>query len=442
MRPRPPSKSMSTSRESISCASPFELLLHFNQLDCLFARPLNHEGPRVAELVRLLEKFHSFASQLGGPGIQISYAECKMIREMPACAHQRRIVLIHVRGKSDVVKRYCGCGTTRGAFSFQRRPTRLRTRYFAIGLGVLRSPPALRRVEVLLIPELVAIGIFPVHVHVIEALRRHVALVLNGCAIKGLKVCKTGSARGLYPLRLGLFKLRLGSPERPSGSRQSIAAHENSRPVLAGVERQQRHARLLIARHVLTHVHHVPAKMPDGRLRRYWRWCVHLIEQDVDLSGLQGREASPGRFRSAGKRFYVEIDCRVRVHRVQVKMMEPWRGQSLAIVLSLDHGREGHSGNRRQKDRCEFHRIFSLRNQAFKNARISATVWSGVVSCKECPPGRPLPVAFAARSFQVARTSYILPMAPLAAQRASSGHSTLRVKSASSCSRSMDAAAR
>jgi len=67
-----------------------------DQLQRFAARPLDHHGAGVAELVGLFEKRDALAPQLGDPGVEIPNAERDVVVHVPARARERPVALTHV----------------------------------------------------------------------------------------------------------------------------------------------------------------------------------------------------------------------------------------------------------------------------------------------------------------------------------------------------------
>ena len=99
--------------------------------------------------------------------------------------------------------------------------------------------PRHRRVEVLLVPELRAERIVLVHVHVVEALGRMVAGVLDQGVVRTLHVAEAAAASRLDAGGLGLGDLRLRSARHAARARPGVAADEDRAALVRGVERQE-----------------------------------------------------------------------------------------------------------------------------------------------------------------------------------------------------------
>src|SRR5579864_4084550 len=129
-----------------------------------------------------------------------------------------------------------------------------------------------------LVPENGAKRIFLVHVHMVEPLRRHVALVFHNGAIGTLHISETCAPSGLYAIRLGIGYLRLCPAKRSFRARPAVATDPYLAALGCRVKRQQGNAIPLIRSEVLTHVHTVPAEVPDRRLGFGWSGRVDLGE--------------------------------------------------------------------------------------------------------------------------------------------------------------------
>src|SRR5579883_1390702 len=162
---------------------PKKLLFYFHKLDGFAAGAFDHDGARVAELIRFgLQEFDILALELDDPGIEIGNAETDVIVELAAGGSERLLALIDVPVERNVVEENaCARGAIHAVLSERGEALIGRARDFAIGFGVLRSAAASggARVQMFLIPELSAEGIVLVHVDVVESLDRHVALVFD-----------------------------------------------------------------------------------------------------------------------------------------------------------------------------------------------------------------------------------------------------------------------
>lgn len=109
----------------------------------------------------------------------------------------------------------------------------------------------------------------------------------------------------------------------------------------------------------------MPAEVPNRCLRIGGRRLADFCEQNVHFARLQGRKARESRFRCAGKLLRIKINCGVRVHRIEMKVMKPRRRQRIgfAICLSIARGREYRGKNGSQKENTDFQSvtIFSIR---------------------------------------------------------------------------------
>src|ERR1700680_3159171 len=146
-----------------------------------------------------------------------------MIRQVAPRAHERSLALPCVPLHRDVVKGDAARGLPAGPFYFKRRPTPLAAFYFAAGFGGERAAAVWPGIEMFLVPEHGAKRIFLVHVHVVESLRRHIALVFHDGAIGALHIREPRAAGRLYAIRLGIGNLRRGPAKRSSGARPSVA---------------------------------------------------------------------------------------------------------------------------------------------------------------------------------------------------------------------------
>src|SRR5260370_24825401 len=98
----------------------------------------------------------------------------------------------------------------------------------SVGVGRLSGSGLVHwRVEMLLIPELCAVRVFLVHVHVVEALHRHVSLVFHNGPVGTLQIRKASPSAWLDAFGLGFSDLRLAQPQDPSRAGPGIVSHNN-----------------------------------------------------------------------------------------------------------------------------------------------------------------------------------------------------------------------
>ena len=120
-----------------------------------------------------------------------------------------------------------------------------------------------------------------VHVHVVEALGRHVALHFDQRVVWAAHVGEAGTTDGLHAGLLRFVELGAREPEDAAGARERVAVDVHRRPIrIAGVERQQRDPVGTQPRHRLALVGDVPAEMPERGLRLRRRRLIDLGEQD------------------------------------------------------------------------------------------------------------------------------------------------------------------
>jgi hypothetical protein len=79
----------------------------------------------------------------------------------------------------------------------------------------------------------------------------------------------------------------------------------------------------------------MPAEVPDRGLRLDWRRHADFCEQHVHFARFERRETGNRRLRGARELLYVKLNRRIRVHRIEVKMMEAWRWKSIRLIFSL-----------------------------------------------------------------------------------------------------------
>ncbi len=207
------------------------------------------------------------------------------------------------------------------------------------------AAPALwhRRVQMFLVPELRAERILVVHVHVVEALGRHVALHFDERIVRPPHVGEAGAANRLDVRPLRLFDSLLCQSKDAAGTGPRVAVDVDRAAFIGGVERQQRDAVGPQPRHCVPLVRHVPAEVPHRGLRLRRRRLIDSREQHEDVVRRRERwNAAPRRLGRARERLRVERDGGVGVRRPQMKMMEPRRRQCAGLYR---HGREQRSEN-------------------------------------------------------------------------------------------------
>src|SRR5262249_47950554 len=74
-------------------------LSHFNQLNCLTARALDHHGAGVAQPIRLLQDRDALAPELGDPGIEVADPEPDVIVDVATRADERLFALPRIPGE-------------------------------------------------------------------------------------------------------------------------------------------------------------------------------------------------------------------------------------------------------------------------------------------------------------------------------------------------------
>src|SRR5262245_22631577 len=118
-----------------------------------------------------------------------------------------------------------------------------------------------------LVPKLGAKRVLLIHVHVIEPLGRHIALIFDERLVRSAEVRESRSAVWLHALRLRISDLGCSQAKHASGARPCIAAHRYGTALFSRVQRSQRDAIPLVPLERLAHVRYMPAEMPDRRLR-------------------------------------------------------------------------------------------------------------------------------------------------------------------------------
>ena len=228
-------------------------------------------------------------------------------------------------------------GRAEHALLHQRRPGAVGAAlHLAVFLRAGRRGRASRHqrcVEVLAIPQLRAERLLLPHVHVVHALDRLVAQVLHDGAVGTLQIREPVAARRLDALGPGVGDFRLGQSEHAAGGRPGVAADLDRGAFVRGVEREELDLRPApVGFKGLAHVSHVPAEMPDRRLRRGRRRGGDLAEQQQDVvRRLQRRQAAPARLRRARELPGVEVDRGGGIERVEVQMMEAGRREHLGL---------------------------------------------------------------------------------------------------------------
>jgi hypothetical protein len=262
-------------------------LFDLDELDGFAAWTLNHHGACLAEFVRLLEEFDAFFLQFSDPEIEITYAQTDVIRQMSAGADKGAVSLAFVPHEGYVVEQNAGGWFAHGAFFFEGGPTRLAALHLAVRFGVRHLPSGGRRhsrIEVLPIPELRAVRVFLVHMHVIETLNRHISLVLHDGPVRTLQVCEAGASKRLQAGAFRFRDLRLRQTQHSTGARPRIAADKNISAILCGIEREKMDFfPLLIRFKVLTDVDNMPAEMPNGCLWFSGGWCITFEKSTYTL---------------------------------------------------------------------------------------------------------------------------------------------------------------
>jgi hypothetical protein len=124
-------------------------------------------------------------------------------------------------------------------------------------------------------------------VYVVEALGRHVTLILHDGAIGPLQIGKPGSTAWLDPVLLGFRDLLPGESKYSTRSGPSIATDQYDTSVVRRVEREEVYFLLEVEREILPYVDHLPTKVPYRSLWFTGRgWIIDLIEKDIYFSCL------------------------------------------------------------------------------------------------------------------------------------------------------------
>src|SRR5690348_9107398 len=282
---------------------------------------------------------------------------------MPARAHQRLVSLAYIPVQRHIIEKHSTGRLADATFAFQRRPTPLGVWHFAICFGVRSLSGhglAHRRVEMLLIPELRANRIFLKHVHMIKAFHGHVTLVLHNRSVRAFQIRKAGPSARLDACRFGLRDLRLGQSEQAAGAWPGIAADEHRAAFVGRVERQEFHFfALLLQREIFAHIHDMPAEVPDRGLRLDRRRRTDPGEENVNFARFERWETSDARPGRARELLHVKFNRRIRIHRIEVKMMEArrWKRLCLSLRLGSTDRRESHAGNCGQQQDSILHEI-------------------------------------------------------------------------------------
>src|ERR1700730_4557252 len=195
--------------------------LDLDQFQRLASRTFNHYGARIAKLVGLFEERDALSPQFGDPGIKVADAERDVIGQMSTRAHKRMIILTLVPIHGHIIEKHACRRLADHPLLFERWPTSFAALHFAVVLGVRRLPGYILAhwsVEVLLVPQLRAVRIFLVHVHVVEALHRHVALVFHDGPVGALQIREAGAPARLDALGFGFRDPRLRQASNASRS--------------------------------------------------------------------------------------------------------------------------------------------------------------------------------------------------------------------------------